>query len=519
MKTKTKFHSLPHQGGECLKKLKVTMSKKVKIVIPLILLILNSCSNDSAEMCDEASLDYTAQSGNEYTKLSGDKYTKLEENSFVKASEQPMSTFSIDADGASYSNIRRFILEENQLPPKAAIRTEELINYFDLDYPGANNSDPISLNGEVSTCPWNTANKLIRIGIKGKQIPNAELPPSNFVFLIDVSGSMAGADRLELLKAGFKLFVDEMSEKDRVAIVTYSGSAGVVLSSTPGNQKQKIKDAINSLGSGGSTAGAHGIITAYEIAQSNFIENGNNRVILGTDGDFNVGVSSTEELVKLIEQKRDLGIFITVLGVGRGTLNDEAMEQIADNGNGTYEYIDNLEQLKKVFIYEKNKFITVAKDVKVQVKFNPANVESYRLIGYENRILSTEDFKNDKKDAGEIGSGQNITALYEIVPSNTFNKSTPAFTIDFRYKDPKSDISIPMSLDIFDEGKTFDESSDYMKFTAGIVSYSMLICDSKYKGSSSYDEILGWLGSINLNDENGNKKEFKDIVQKTKSMQ
>jgi Ca-activated chloride channel family protein len=275
---------------------------------------------------------------------------------------------------------------------------------------------------------------LIRIGIKGKPLPKANRPGSNFVFLIDVSGSMSSGDKLELLKSGFNLFVDEIGTDDRVAIVTYAGRAGIVLESTPGNQKQKIKDAINSLGSGGSTAGVEGIITAYKIAQESFITGGNNRIILGTDGDFNVGISDREELVKLIEEKRESGIYLTVLGVGRGNLNDAALEQIANNGNGTYEYIDNLEQLKKVFIYEFDKFYAVAKDVKVQVKFNSSNVEAYRLMGYENRVLNEEDFEDDGKDAGEIGANQNITALYEIVPKNNPQyRFVPTFTIDFRY--------------------------------------------------------------------------------------
>ncbi|WP_235903524.1 vWA domain-containing protein [Taibaiella lutea] len=462
---------------------------------------------------------YEAGLGSGDVALSGDTYSETEESPFINVSEKPVSTFSIDADGASYSNIRRFLMKENQLPPKGAVRTEELINYFQLDYTFDNPSHPVSINGEVSQCPWNDAHKLIRIGLKGKSIPKAQLPNSNFVFLIDVSGSMASEDKLELLKNGFKYFVNEMSPEDKVAIVTYAGDAGVVLESTSGAEKDKIRKAIDKLGAGGSTAGAKGITTAYEIAQANFIEGGNNRIILGTDGDFNVGPSSQEELVKLIEEKRDMGIFITVLGVGRGNLNDAALEQIADNGNGTYEYIDNLEQLRKVFIYDYNKFFTVAKDVKVQVEFNPENVESYRLIGYENRTLNKEDFTDDKKDAGEIGSGQNITALYEIIPkANTEFKSVKTFKIDFRYKMPDSNESIPLSLDIFDQGKSFDQSSDFMKFTAGVASFSMLLTNSQYKGNSSYDAVSAWLNSTNLNDEHNFVSEFKTIVQKAKSL-
>ena len=455
----------------------------------------------------------------------GDQYNEIEENPFVQVSEQPISTFSTDADGASYANVRRFLQQDQMMPPKGAVRTEELINYFDLEYEYSDRAHPINLNGEVSQCPWNTDHKLIRIGIKGKPIPKNELPPSNFVFLIDVSGSMSSEDKLTLLKSGFKNFVDELESTDRVAIVTYAGSAGVVLASTPGNEKEKIKRAIDALGSGGSTAGAEGIITAYEIAQDHFMEGGNNRIIIGTDGDFNVGPASQEELVKLIEEKRDFGIFLTVLGVGRGNLNDASLEQIANNGNGTYEYIDNLEQLRKVFLYDFHKFFTVAKDVKIQVEFNTENVEAYRLIGYENRVLKEEDFEDDKKDAGEIGANQNVTALYEIIPTNspvlTSNptlRSVPMFTIDFRYKQPHSDLSVPIQLEIFDEGKAFEEASDFMKFTSAVASFSLLIRGSEYKGSSSYDEVLKWLDTVNLKDEYHFKAELRDIVEKAKAL-
>jgi Ca-activated chloride channel family protein len=437
-----------------------------------------------------------------------DIYNENPENPFIGVDTKPISTFSIDADGASYANVRRFIMQENMKPPRGALRTEELLNYFEMGYPYDNPAHPVALNGEVSECPWNPENKLVRIGIKGKIVPDAELPPSNFVFLIDVSGSMEGSDRLKLLKDGFKLFLDELRSYDRVAIVTYAGNAGVALKSTSGNEKDKIRKAINALGSGGSTAGAEGIVTAYQIAQENFMENGNNRVILGTDGDFNVGISSQEQLVKLIEEKRDKGIFLTVLGVGRGNLNDAAMEQIADNGNGTYEYIDKVEQ-----------FHTVAKDVKVQIEFNPEVIESYRLIGYENRMLTTEDFRNDSTDAGEIGVGQDITALYEVKPRQNANITTlPAFTVHFRYKLPGQNNSTLLELKIFDEGKTFAESSDYMKFASGIASFSMLMNDSKYKGTSSFDSILGWIDLIHLQDEHGFRKEFREMVEKAKQL-
>ena len=449
----------------------------------------------------------------------GDQYTSLPENDFIDAVSSPVSTFAIDADGASYSNIRRFIMADHQLPPKGAVRTEELLNYFRMDYPYPSYADPIALNGEVSTCPWNNAHKLVRIGIKGRPLPDAELPPSNLVFLIDVSGSMGSPDRLDLLKKGFAMLVNELRPQDRIAIVTYAGDAMVALETTPGNEKQKILEGIDKLQSGGSTAGARGITEAYEIAEKNFIQNGNNRVILGTDGDFNVGLSNHDELVKLIEGKRDKGIFLTVLGVGRGNLNDAMMEQVADNGNGTYEYIDKEEQLKKVFIDDYYKFFTIARDVKVQVEFNAKLVESYRLVGYENRLLDSADFSDDKKDAGEIGADQDITALYEIKPRTHLNgPGSSTFTIHFRYTDPASYESKTLKLEIKDEGKGFDEASDYMKLSCCIASFSMLLCDSKHKGSSTYDHILNWMETIALNDDKGYRKEFSALVKKAKTL-
>jgi Ca-activated chloride channel family protein len=514
------------------------MNKLLRISSIMLLMLIAACNSsgtsdptpsvqgDSSASSDASGSDSGApgsspQGSGESPSISpsGDVYSQNEENPFVEVAQSPVSTFSIDADGASYSNVRRFLTRDKKIPPKGAIRTEELINYFQLDYEHTHPAHPISLNGEVSTSPWNESNKLVRIGIKGKKISDNELPPSNFVFLIDVSGSMASEDKLDLLKNGFNAFVDKMSDEDRVAIVTYAGSAGIALGSTLGSEKETIKNAINSLGSGGSTAGADGIITAYEIAQQYQVAGGNNRIIIGTDGDFNVGPSSQEELVRLIEEKRKTGIFLTVLGVGRGNLNDAALEQIANKGNGTYEYIDSLEQLKKVFIYDYNKFFTVAKDVKIQVKFNPENVKAYRLIGYENRRLNQEDFTDDSKDAGEIGSNQNITALYEIVPTeNTNSASIPTFIIDFRYKLSDSDASTPLALEIFDNGNTFNQSSDFMRFTAATASFGMLLSDSQYKGTSSYDSVIGWLNSTNLSDEHGFKTQLKSLVETAKGL-
>ncbi len=486
-------------------------------LILLTTFLLFSCGDYAG---DEMSISGGLYYESDDVPSSGDQYAEIIENPFVEVSEEPISTFSIDADGAAYANMRRYIQEDNIIPPKNAIRTEEFINYFDLDYEYNSSEHPISLNGEVATCPWETSHKLIRIGIQGKPLEE-QLPLSNFVFLIDVSGSMSSEDKLELLKGGFKSFVDQMRPNDRIAIVTYAGSDKVVLQSTPGTEKSKIHLAINELGSGGSTAGAKGIITAYEIAEQNFIEGGNNRIIMGTDGDFNVGPSSTEELIELIEEKRASGVFLTAIGVGRGNLNDASLEQIANHGNGTFEYVDNIKQLQKVFIYEQSKFFTVAKDVKVQVEFNPALVQSYRLIGYENRVLENEDFENDSTDAGEIGADQNITALYEIIPQNSSPEArqAPTFKIDFRYKMPDGDTSIPMSLDILDLDRSFAESSAQMQFTSAVASFALQLRDSEYKGSSNLEDVISWVESANLNDAYGFKEEFRKLVIKAQGIQ
>jgi len=477
--------------------------KRLPISIVFLLCVHVSCQKEMI------SLDYEMDM---LAGLTGDNYGEIVENPFIDVIEEAISTFSIDADGASYANTRRFISQDNQLPPVGITRTEEMINYFDLNYPYETSMHPISLHGEVSTCPWNETNKLIRIGMKG--MPLNEPVPTNFVLLIVVSGSMGSDDKLPLLQEGFKLLVDEMDNNDRLAIVSYAGEAGIVLESTSGGSKNVIKNAIDCLSSGGSTAGAAGIISAYEIAEANFITGGNNRIIIGTDGDFNVGISNHEELLSLIEEKRtEANIYLSVLGVGRGNLNDYTLEQIANHGNGTYEYLDNVLQLKKVFVYEYQKFYTVAKDVKVQVAFNPDNVISYRLIGYENRMLENEAFENDSTDAGEIGANQNITALYEIVPKNNANyRDVPTFTIDFRYKLPDENTSIPLELEIFDEGNTFEEASEAQRFTSSVAAFGMLLNESAYLGTSSYDNVLTWSEDAITYDPYGFKNEFRTLV-------
>ncbi|NNE29111.1 MAG: VWA domain-containing protein [Saprospiraceae bacterium] len=487
---------------------------------PIVLILLFACScaveddfSLSANEDYDPSFNNTSPNGvGSTSQATGENYLGYEENPFVSVDQEPISTFSIDADGGSYSNMRRFI-SQDKLPPQSSVRTEEFINYFSMDYPAVEGGHPIGLHGEISSCPWKQDNKLIRIGIKGKDIPETELPPSNIVLLIDVSGSMSSENKLPLLQEGFSLLVDEFSDEDRIAIVTYAGNAGVALESTPGWEKEKIKEAISGLSSGGSTAGAQGIITAYEIAEANFIPGGNNRIIIGTDGDFNVGLSSVEEIVDLIEEKRELGVFLTTLGVGGGNYNEAILEQLADNGNGTYEYIDNIEQAKKVFIHEFSKFYTVAKDVKVQIEFNPQLVKEYRLIGYENRLLETEDFEDDTKDAGEIGAGQNITALYEIVPNVVpGTDGFASFHIDFRYKLPDSESSQLIFHSVFDYGIPFEFSSENHRFLVSVAGYSLLLLDSEYKGELTYSQIEGWLNHQNLDDPLGLKDQFKQLL-------
>lgn len=441
---------------------------------------------------------------------SSEKYKDYEENPFVTVAEQPVSTFSIDADGASYANMRRF-LYLGQTPPKASVRIEEYLNYFTYDYPEPTAGENVALVSELTTCPWSSTHHLIRLGMKGKTIPLAELPNSNYVFLIDVSGSMSSPDKLQVLKSGFKTMVDNLRAQDRIAIVTYAGEAGVHLKSTAGSEKAKIKDAIDKLGAGGSTAGGAGIEAAYKIAEDNFVKGGNNRVILGTDGDFNVGMTSTEDLIKLIEKKRETGIYLTVLGVGEGNLNDHMMEQIANKGNGNYEYIDNAKQIQKVFTHELQKFYTVAKDSKIQVNFNASRVKSYRLIGYENRSLNKEDFENDSTDAGEIGSTQTITALYEV--ELVAGTSSEAYaTFDFRYKKPGEEVSRLLTHSIASAPVAIASASENTRFAASVAAFGLLMKQSEYKGTASKQLVLDLCKTATGFDPNGYRKEFLELV-------
>ncbi len=474
--------------------------------LSLILTIIFLSSCEPNDRLDDGYIEESILSPNAYS----EKYKEYGENPFMKVSDQPISTFSVDADGGSYTNMRRF-LYLGQTPPKAAVRIEEFINYFTFDYKEPTNGENVSLESEIANCPWNEEHYLLRVGMKGMTIPKSQLPNSNYVFLIDISGSMNSPDKLGMLKTGFKTLVDNLESNDRIAIVTYAGEAGVLLPSTSCDEKSTIKAAIDRLGAGGSTAGAKGISTAYEIAQANFITGGNNRVILGSDGDFNVGPSSTDDLVELIESKRDFGIYLTVLGVGGGNLNDHMMEQIANKGNGNYEYIDNAKQIQKVFTQEVAKFHTVAKDSKIQITFNGNMVDSYRLIGYENRKMDNEDFEDDSKDAGEIGSSQTITALYELKLQDT--ELTEKYAqFDFRYKKPNENESRPLSHEIKQAPKEISASSENMRFAAAIGVFGLIMKQSQYKGTASKQMVLDLGTNAKKYDPHGYRQEFINLV-------
>jgi Ca-activated chloride channel family protein len=466
-------------------------------------------------------------------------YDNIVENKFLASLQNPLSTFSIDVDEAAYSNIRRY-LNEGSLPPAGAVRIEEMINYFDYNYPQPTGTDPFTVNTEMAPCPWNQQHKLVHIGLQGKEIAMNNLPSSNLVFLIDVSGSMDEPNKLPLVKSALKLLTDQLRENDKVAIVVYAGNAGLVLSSVNGNNKEKIKDAIDNLSAGGSTAGGEGIQLAYKIAQRNFITGGNNRIILCTDGDFNVGASSDDELVRMIEQERKGGVFLSVLGFGMGNYKDNKMQQLADKGNGNHAYIDNINEAKKVLVNEfGSTLFTIAKDVKIQVEFNPANVQAYRLIGYENRVMANEDFNDDLKDAGELGSGHTVTALYEIIPADVndnFTKSVDPLkyqsndrtiaggnsneimTIKLRYKRPDDNVSMLMVHALTSKDVQLENTSDNFRFSAAVAEFGMLLRASAFKQESSYQQVINLAKSAKAGDANGYRAEFIKLVDAAHSL-
>ncbi len=468
-----------------------------------------------------------------------ESYLRIIENQFLDPKVTPLSTFAVDVDAASYSNIRRFI-NGGQLPPKNAVRIEEMVNYFHYNLPEPANGKPVAIQTELSAAPWNPQHQLVRIGLKAKNVNLDKLPPSNLVFLLDVSGSMAEPNKLSLVKPAMKMLVDQLRPIDHVAIVVYAGDAGIRLESTPGNEKEKIKEAIDQLNASGSTAGGEGIKLAYRIAKERFIKGGNNRIILATDGDFNVGPSSDKDMEQLIEDERGSGVSISILGFGMGNLKDSKMERMADKGHGNYAYIDNITEATKSMVSEfGGTLFTVAKDVKLQVEFNPAKVQAYRLLGYEDRLSQKEDFNNDTKVAGDMGVNHTVTALYELIPvgvkdnftasvdplkyqkpaeDKITNTSSEIMTIKFRYKEPDSDVSKLEAVTVDDKPLNADKTSDDFRFAAAVAEYGMLLRDSQFKQNSKFDQLINMAKSAKGKDDDGYRAEFIRLAESTKNM-
>jgi Ca-activated chloride channel homolog len=467
-----------------------------------------------------------------------ESYDSILENPFFLAMQSPLSTFSIDVDTASYSNVRRF-LNGDQLPPADAVRTEELVNYFPYDYAGPEDDAPFAVHAEVGGCPWAPQHRLVRIGLKGQEIAAADRPASNLVFLLDVSGSMNSANKLPLLQKSLGMLVQNLDERDRVAIVVYAGASGLVLPSTSCDSAEAIMQAVERLSAGGSTNGGAGIELAYKVAAENFIDGGINRVILATDGDFNVGTTDEGSLVRMIEKKASNHIFLTVLGFGMGNYQDSTLEKLADKGNGNYAYIDTQFEARKVLVEQMGATLdTIAKDVKIQVEFNPLQVAGYRLLGYENRMLAAQDFNDDQKDAGEIGAGHTVTALYEIVPTGVDvevpgiedlryqtarQPATAAFTdeilhLKLRWKAPTSDTSKLKTVPVRDSGKNFFESSKDTRFAAAVAAFSLVLRDSKYRGAISLADVRTWAIESSGDDTGGYRAQFIQLVDKAREL-
>ncbi len=463
-------------------------------------------------------------------------YAHIQENRFLAATANPLSTFSIDVDAASYSNVRRF-LSQGALPPADAVRLEELVNYFSYTYPDQTGNHPFAVTSDVGPCPWAPEHRLVRIGLQAKRIATRDLPPSNLVFLIDVSGSMQTEDKLPLVKQAFRALVQELRAQDRVAIVVYAGAAGLVLPPTSGSDKSTILAAIDRLEAGGSTAGGAGLRLAYDVARENYLPEGNNRLILATDGDFNVGVSSDAEMIRLVEARREEGTFLTVLGFGTGNLKDTKMEQMADKGNGHYAYIDNFREAHKVFVREfGGTLFTVAKDVKIQVEFNPARVQAYRLLGYENRVLAKEDFADDRKDAGEMGAGHAVTALYEVVPAGvtpvalggdsltyqevtlrpSASRTPELLTIRLRYKEPNGSRSRLLSRPLVDRGDR--RPSHDLQFASAVAAFALVLRNSEHKGMADYNLVLALAREARGEDSEGYRQEFISMVERARAL-
>lgn len=478
------------------------------------------------------------ESFSEHGGMNTEDYSQLPENEFQEVFNHPLSTFSVDVDRASYANVRRF-LNQGQWPSPGSVRLEEMINYFDYNDTPPQNGTPFSVHTEIVECPWNIQHKLLRIGLKGREIPATQIPASNLVFLLDVSGSMNDYNKLPLLKIAFTLLTQQLRPEDRVAIVVYAGASGLVLPSTPGDQKLTILDALERLQAGGSTAGSAGIKLAYQTAREHFIPGGNNRIILATDGDFNVGASSDAALVKMIEKERQDGIFLSVLGFGTGNYKDNKMEQLADQGNGNYAYIDNVQEAQKILVKEfSSTLFTIAKDVKLQLEFNPAHVKAYRLLGYENRLLKDEDFNDDTKDAGEIGAGHTVTALYELIPADLPSPTAAIDELEFqenrikptardnpnwlslklRYKHPNSDDSQLLRLYAQNQDITFDKASENTRFAVAVAGFGLLLRHSRYSNDLTFDKVVEMAERAKGDDPEGYRSEFISLVKKARGL-
>ncbi len=462
---------------------------------------------------------------------SGEEYERRRDNPFQLAVNEPLSTFSIDVDTASYTNVRR-ILNEGKLPPRDAVRVEEFVNYFTYDYPAPEGEHPFAINTETAACSWNPQHQLVRVGIQGKHIDPARMPPRNLVFLVDTSGSMASENRLPLLKKSLALLTKQLRQRDRVTIVQYAGRAGLVLPPTAGNQHETIVAALDKLYAEGSTNGGGGIQMAYDFAQQAFIKGGANRVILGTDGDFNVGLTGSE-LIRFIEAKRDTGVYLTVLGFGMGNYKDATLEKLAQHGNGTHAYIDTFAEAQRVFVERIANLVPIANDVKVQIEFNPTSVQAYRLIGYENRLLNHQDFNDDSKDAGDMGAGQTVTALYEIVPHGvpfeapkvgplkyqekanlTLDaKSKEVMAVNVRYVPPTEKASKLVQATVSQQNRPFAEASCDFRFAASVASFAMLLRESPHRGATSFAQVQQWAKGATGPDEHGHRREFLQLVQ------
>ena len=486
------------------------MKKTISLAGLSLAILLSGCSVGYYEM--EPSSYYelnSAMDANEQTgPESGDSFDTIKENPFVKVADNPVSTFSVDADGACYAYMRACLRTRNFLPDRNSVRIEEYLNYFTFNYADPSGDETVAINAEIGDCPWNGGHKIMRLGLKGKSMPDNEIPDANFILLIDTSGSMSGEDRIGLIKKGVCNMLDYMKPTDRIALITYSGKVEKVLASTPVSDKAKIKKAINSLMASGSTAGGAAMKMAYDEAVANYVKGGNNRIIMCTDGDFNVGVSSTTALTEMVESYLDKGIYLSIMGFGMGNFQDSRMEQLSNHGNGTYNYIDSEEEMMKVFVNERSRFFSVANDTKCQVTFSPS-VESYRLIGYENRVMSKEDFENDKKDAGEIGAGQTITALYEIVPSQEYTADTKVASFDVRYKKALGEQSRTLGLEI--TATSLPASSEF-SFACGVASYGLVLLDSEYKGTSSFDLAQQLITPGLAFDHDGLRAQFSDLI-------